>query len=756
MSTRLLHVFVILCAFFVLACSAVDTFATVYYVRTDGNDGNSGTGSDASSAWQSVSAAAEKSLVPGDVVYVQAGTYFDEVRPSVDGSSGNPIQFIADTTGSISGWSAGNVILQAPGVDNVLALSNDDYLEFIGFHLDGDTGGDTVEIDDCTGIVLLRCQLYTGNHGVDLNAGSLTVKNCLLHNNVKDGFQIDGGTLDVWNSTIADNSRDGVQQNGGTATFTNCIVVNNADDGIDFNSGSMTHTYNLVFGNTTSDYSGTSASTGEISVDPLFVGSGDYHLQPLSPAIDAGTSAAGTVDDDLDSLARPQGAGWEMGCYEWTIAGHWKFDEGAGTTAADSSPLANDATLSGGTWTSDCSGNTALEFNGTGDTSATGSNFTPPSTGAVAFWMRGAGTPTARARVMGINGNWEIRQETTGKLSFDLGASPFEGNEPFATTSVVSEDDHWFHVVAQFNATDDSYEVYVDGELQSSGISPVDLVAQPAGILSFGTRTGSTEYWKGALRDVRVYDRWLSASEIATLSGLAGYWKLDETSGSVAADASVLANNGTYVNQPTLGATSFNPSVLGTAVQFDGTNDYIRIPHHDSMLADNGSVAFWFFATDINAAQGLLSKDSSGFDTGGHLTLHLANGKVSVRQQSTSTSYTLESLPVTGSAWHHVAFSWGSTGMVLYVDGAEVASNPAYTGGLGTTSGGTGNFEPMVLGANTWVSGDLTENTLVGYFVGSMDDARFYSRTLCPGEIQDLFNGAFPTGVRILKWVEVR
>jgi uncharacterized repeat protein (TIGR01451 family) len=65
---------------------------------------------------------------------------------------------------------------------------------------------------------------------------------------------------------------------------------------------------NLVFGNTT-DYVGTanqSGIRGNISADPMFMNgaSGDYHLQPGSLAIDAG-SAVGAPGLDFDGTLRP-------------------------------------------------------------------------------------------------------------------------------------------------------------------------------------------------------------------------------------------------------------------------------------------------------------------------------------------------------------------------------------------------------------------------------------------------------------------
>jgi hypothetical protein len=41
----------------------------------------------------------------------------------------------------------------------------------------------------------------------------------------------------------------------------------------------------------------------------------DYHLKTRSPAINAGTTLA-DVTDDLDGVTRPQGAGYDIGCYE--------------------------------------------------------------------------------------------------------------------------------------------------------------------------------------------------------------------------------------------------------------------------------------------------------------------------------------------------------------------------------------------------------------------------------------------------------
>lgn len=61
----------------------------------------------------------------------------------------------------------------------------------------------------------------------------------------------------------------------------------------------------------------TAGTSGNISADPLFVGSGDFHLRAGSPAIDAGSSSAPDLPTtDLDGNPRIVGAAVDMGAYE--------------------------------------------------------------------------------------------------------------------------------------------------------------------------------------------------------------------------------------------------------------------------------------------------------------------------------------------------------------------------------------------------------------------------------------------------------
>ena len=87
-------------------CS-VDVQAGTYYVRKSGNDGNSGT--TPAQAFLTIKKAATVASA-GDTVYVGAGTYTDKAEVSNDGTSTDPIRFVADSAGTYT-FDAGDVIV---------------------------------------------------------------------------------------------------------------------------------------------------------------------------------------------------------------------------------------------------------------------------------------------------------------------------------------------------------------------------------------------------------------------------------------------------------------------------------------------------------------------------------------------------------------------------------------------------------------------------------------------------------------------
>ena len=230
---------------------------------------------------------------------------------------------------------------------------------------------------------------------------------------------------------------------------------------------------------------------------------------------------------------------------------------------------------------------------------------------------------------------------------------------------------------------------------------------------------------------------------------IAARWPLDETSGLNAADI-IAGNDGTYTNGVVLNQIAACANT-GNGVYFDGLDDYVEIPHSADYLLDEGTVTLWARIDALGTEESLFSKDSNGLDTGGHLTITVQpGGDVQVRLQSTTLSYYVNSAAISAATWFHVAFSWGPDGMALSIDGGLPVTDP-YTGGLGTTSGGAGNFEPIALGAGTIQSGDLVVTPTELYFNGYLDDVRIYDGALSQSEITALASCAPPVGLNLVK-----
>jgi hypothetical protein len=136
--------------------------------------------------------------------------------------------------------------------------------------------------------------------GLALLSSSATVTACTFSGNSADGdglggaLHSQGSTPRVSNCTFFGNSAASGGGVSGGSIVTNCILWNNAPDQF---AGPSTVTF--------SDVQGGGIGIGNIDADPLFVDqdNGDFHLQVLSPCIDAGHNWAvppDTADLDVD------------------------------------------------------------------------------------------------------------------------------------------------------------------------------------------------------------------------------------------------------------------------------------------------------------------------------------------------------------------------------------------------------------------------------------------------------------------------
>jgi hypothetical protein len=134
---------------------------------------------------------------------------------------------------------------------------------------------------------------------------------------------------------------------------------------------------------------------------------------------------------------------------------------------------------------------------------------------------------------------------------------------------------------------------------------------------------------------------------------------------------------------------------------------------------DNASFSVWI-QTDTIPPSGWLSILSTwkGFNLQQMQQIFYCNFWNNIDNQQNVSAYPID------KKWHHIAATRDNTSMKLYVDGILIGTSPTPTG------------------ASNYVSHD---DYLLGYgggqyWKGSVDDLRFYSRTLSPAEISTLAN----------------
>lgn len=343
-------------------------------------------------------------------------------------------------------------------------------------------------------------------------------------------------------------------------------------------------------------------------------------------------------------------------------------------------------------------------------------------------------------------------------------ASSFE----IDTSAGIVSADTWHHLVYTFGTG--GMALYLDAQPVGTNTYTGGLSGNPEPIIlaSNAWQTDNNvspsnqlgDHFRGQLDDVRLYDAAMDVTEIQTLNALAAgtcdecvfedvleaHWPMDICSVNGSSNEIVDIVNG-YSGSTVDNAGIEQSGKFCQAGDFNGTGAHINIPAQSAFEASEGAVSLWFNTSDIDhshasrhGGQGLVSRDSTGFDGGGHLTIWLqANGSLKVRHQDSSQSYEITTASAaTENTWHHMVYTWGRSGMQLYLDNQQIGSNSNFTGGL------NGNQEPLILAANAWQSGDnqANPNDLGDFFRGQIDDVRFFSNQINTSTIDGLFNQA--------------
>jgi hypothetical protein len=451
---------------------------------------------------------------------------------------------------------------------------------------------------------------------------------------------------------------------------------------------------------------------------------------------------------------------------------HLKLDELSGNTAVDSSISGLNGTLTNmdnSDWVNGKIAN-GLDFDGVNDyiiipdnDALEGGNkrtfsvwYKPTSVSATGLILEKGDPNNATVR-----GAFYLAQCPDGKLGVHVRENSTNFNQ-FASTTVLTPGQWYFlTLVLDFDqAGTDDMQLYVNGlkETRSTSTGCVSTISSTNLTTTMLTNTSSfyvgvhdsngtkMQYINGILDDIKVYNYALTNEMIRQEfkdtpdnEDLIAHWRFDETSWNGTAneviDSSNRGNHGTAVN----GAIITENGRIFRGGEFDGSNDFVQASF---TLPPVFTCSGWMYWTGTNnsTAPGMMQVQNGGsaptttpsgkvfgawFDTNDRTIwgrLVQSNGSSRDLPQSTSIA-----MPT--ATWTHLTYRANGSVFQLFVNG-EPKSSVTYNGTIATNN-------TAFLGAE----GN-------GYFKGTVDEIKCYSRALTDGEItsdyisyRDLFAG---------------
>ncbi len=455
---------------------------------------------------------------------------------------------------------------------------------------------------------------------------------------------------------------------------------------------------------------------------------------------------------------------------------YWKFDEGTGTSAKDSTSNANTGTLSGSTlptWQTEdqCVSGKCLYFNGTSSyVNLTKTSALSPGTGdyTIAAWVKSnSSTGTSQGifwnRVDATNFplvDLEILNSGKANVIFRDSA-----NSATATGGPsINADNKWHYVVGVRSGTNVS--VYVDGVLGGSGsnasLGNINVTSGfKAMIGSEATASDvTTGFFPGFIDEPKIYDYARSSAQIladynsrssligtsstigsqnqpaALSNGLVGYWKMDEsswngTSGEVK-DASGNGNNGTAAGST--GTATITTGKFGNGGSFTRANHHYINAGNASSLQITGAITLsaWIKLNSNNVNEDVITKDGISGNYSYQLVTN-TNGTMNFNfsgDGSTTPGSVNGSTVLSTGTWYFVTGVYiPGKSVAIYVNGIQ--------DGINTTNIPSSQFAST---ANLIIGSENTGGN--NSMDGTIDEARVYNRALSSADISTLYNFA--------------
>ena len=442
---------------------------------------------------------------------------------------------------------------------------------------------------------------------------------------------------------------------------------------------------------------------------------------------------------------------------------YWPLGEDSGTAGFDWAG-SDDLTVNGATrglpGQNQTTSTKATDFAGAdGSFASTVSSEAGSNTFSVEAWFKT--TSTSGGKIIGFGDNStgtsgsydrHVYLSNDGRVTFGVYPNSVQTLE----SGTGYNDGTWHHVVGTLSSA--GMTLYLDGALVG-GRTDVTSAQGYNGYWKIGgdntggwPNGGSSNYLAGSISDVAVYPSALSIDAVnrhyfASGRGTAPaaaptdaygksvyalkpslYWRLDETTGNAAADASGAgyAYPGTYFGGVTKGAPSALATGAGTSISLSPNGQTGVTGDKQVFNPSTYSMETWFKTTSTNGGK-LIGFGSNRTGESGSYDRHVYMSGDGVVKFGVWNGWAgiVQSAPgFNNGAWHHLVATQSAAGMRLYLDGQLVDQND-----ITTAQNYSGYWR--IGGDNGWEGAT--------YWTGSLDEAAVYPTALTPAQVTDHF-----------------
>lgn len=326
------------------------------------------------------------------------------------------------------------------------------------------------------------------------------------------------------------------------------------------------------------------------------------------------------------------------------------------------------------------------------------------------------------------NYNYALTLSTTAFVAYPT-FSFYNGSEVTHTSTTAIADDQWTHVAATYDGQ--NVRLYIDGELVYEEAETTALVTD-SGSLSIGTNDLGAEDLEGDLDEMRIYSRALSSEEVRDLynwaPGPAGYWRLDENTGtSTVYDVSESGNDGTM--NGTMTTADWVKGKFGSALELDDSNDYISLATEDGEYSnDIFTIGAWVYRYSDSGATEMIIDNRDGASDGYGMEIAGSSDQMICRYNATALQPT--STTISTDTWTHIACSSDGSTLKAYKDGTMIGST--------SISGSISETTDMTFGRTSYTSSNFGPTIL--------DEVKVYTYTRSDDQIIEDMNGGHPVG----------